>query len=290
MRVRFIAVLLGFWGATMIARGAVPPLRVVSLHTVLTELAVEVGGPDVAVVGLIKPGIDPHTFDPSPADARDIASADLVLAGGLGLENYLDRLARNAGGRAKFVRVGDRLPGRLTDAAGEPDPHWWNGIDEVRAAAAVVRAEFAGLRPRHAADFAVREELLQARLRHLQEWARAEVTQLPPARRELVTSHDAFAYFARDYGFVIHPLMGANPEAEPDARQLAAVIDLIRERRIKAVFVEASLNQDLIEMIVRETGCSLGGTLYADGLGLGPASTYDGAFRHNLTTLVEALR
>jgi zinc/manganese transport system substrate-binding protein len=276
---RLLAVLLGFCGFTIVAGAAAPGLRVVSLHTVLTELAVEVGGSDVTVIGLIKPGIDPHAFDPSPADARDIASADLVLAGGLGLENYLDRLARNAGGRAKFVRVGDRLPGLLTDAAGEPDPHWWNGIDEVRAAAVVVGAEFAA-----------REERLQARLRRLQEWAHTEVARLPVAKRELVTSHDAFAYFARDYGFVIHPLMGANPEAEPDARQLAAVIDLIRRERIKAVFVEASLNPDLIEMIVRETGCALGGTLYADGLGLGPAATYDGAFRHNLTTLVEALR
>jgi zinc/manganese transport system substrate-binding protein len=263
---------------------------VVSLHTVLTELAVEVGGPDATVVGLVKPGIDPHTFDPSPADVRDIASADLVLAGGLGLESYLDRLARNAGGAAKFVRVGDRLPGLLTDARGERDPHWWNGIEEVRAAAATVAEEFSRLRPERAAAFGGREGRLQARLAALQGWARAEVARLPPARRELVTSHDAFAYFARDYGFLIHPLMGSSPESEPDARQLAAVIDVIRARRIKAVFVEASLNPDLIETIVRETGCSLGGTLYADGLGLGPAGTYAGAFRHNLTTIVEALR
>jgi zinc/manganese transport system substrate-binding protein len=274
----------------LVSHAAEPALRVVCLHTVLTELAVAIGGPDATVVGLVKPGIDPHTFDPSPTDAREIAGADLVLAAGLGLENYLERVARNAGGHAKFVRVGDALPGALNLAPGEPDPHWWNSLVEMLAAVDVIRDQYASLRPARAGGFAERAGGVRRGLREVQAWADTEVARLAPSRRELVTSHDAFGYFARDYGFSLHPLAGVSPEAEPNARELGDLIDLIRRRHIRAVFVESSVNPSLIETIVEETGCKLGGTLYADGLGPGADGTYAAMFRHNLTTIVDALR
>jgi len=290
MRPFFTAVLLALSGGAVVGAAAEPPLRVVCLHTVLTELAEEIGGPDAVVVGLVKPGIDPHTFDPSPTDAREIARADLVLAAGLGLENYLERVARNAGGHATVVRVGDALPGALNLAPGEPDPHWWNSLVEMLAAVDVIRDQYALLRPGQAGGFAARADGVRRQLRELQAWANTEVARLAPARRDLVTSHDAFGYFARDYGFSLHPLAGISPEAEPNARQLGDLIDLIRRRHIRAVFVESSVNPSLIETIVEETGCKLGGTLYADGLGPGADGSYPAMFRHNLTTIVEGLR
>ena len=131
-----------------------------------------------------------------------------------------------------------------------------------------------------------------AQLDALAAWAQTEIAALPPARRQLVTSHDAFGYLARDHGFTVHPLQGINPEAEPAARELGALIDLIRREHIPAVFVDNTENPRLLAAMLRETGAKLGGTLYADGLGAPgtPATTFAAMYRHNLHTLVSALK
>ena len=275
-----------------------PALRVVTLNTVLTEIAGEVGGGDVRVSGLVQPDVDPHTFEPSAAEIRAVVDADLVLASGLGLESYLDRLVANSGGHGRILSVGDSLPVILSrDPAfgpavpgGEKDPHWWHSIDNVIAATEAVRREFTRLRPAAAAGFAQRAAAYHRRLLALQAWVATEIAMLPPPRRELLTSHNAFGYFARDYGFRVHAISGLSTDGEPDARHLAGLIDLVRARGIKAVFVEASVNPRFISNLVGETGVRLGGTLYADGLGQGEAATYAGMVRHNVLTLVEGLR
>jgi zinc/manganese transport system substrate-binding protein len=263
---------------------------VVTLSTVLTEVAREVGGSRVQVVGLVRPGVDPHTFGPSPADVRAVVDADVVIASGLNLEAYLDRLVANSGTRARILSVGDALPGGAP-GRGERDPHWWHSIDNMILAAELVRAEFTRELPGSGDYFSANALAYEEGLRRLKAWAAAEVARLPPGRRQLVTSHDAFGYFARDYGFTIHPISGLSTESEADARRLAGLIDLIRRDRIPAVFAEDSVNPRLVENLVRETGVRLGGTLYADGLGPAGsgAETYEGMYRHNVATIVDAL-
>jgi len=271
------------------------PLRVATLNTVLTEIAREVGGARADVVGLVAPGVDPHTFNPSPSDVKALVDADVVLASGLNIEMYLDRLAESVGPSGRVVSVGDLLPSVISvpEAGGrsEKDPHWWHSIGNMILATEIVRREFTRERPAFADEFAANAQAYAARLRALREWADIEVARLAPRRRQLVTSHDAFGYFARDYGFTVHAISGLSSESEADARNVAGLIDLIRRERIGAVFAESSVDPRLVENLVRETGVRLGGTLYADGLGPkgSGAETYESMYRHNVRVIVDAL-
>ncbi|MDR0353997.1 MAG: metal ABC transporter substrate-binding protein, partial [Opitutaceae bacterium] len=171
------------------------------------------------------------------------------------------------------------------------DPHWWQSIDCVDYIAGRIGEELARLRPESAATFARNTRACRQRLSALKTWAAAEVSRIPPGRRHLVTSHDAFGYLARDYGFEIHPLAGLSTDSEPDARRLAVLIKLIRDKKIPAVFAENNANPRVIANLVSETGARAGGTLYADGPGPedSAAATYETMYRHNIRTLVEAL-
>jgi len=282
---------------------AVEPLRIVTLHTVLTEIVREVGGKEVALTPLLSPGIDPHAFEPAPADIRRLKQADLVFAAGLGLETYLPKLVKDAK-PGQIIEVGGLLPNLLKTCLeghdhghdhshdhGETDPHWWHSLDQVMAAVDVVARVCGERQPGAAAAFTRNATAFKARLAALQTWARAEIAQIPLNRRLLVTSHDAFGYFARDFGFKVHPLLGASTAGEANARRVAATIDLIRREKIKAVFAEVSANPRLIQTIVRETGARLGQPLWGDGLGTEPGNaTIEAMFRHNLSAIVDALR
>jgi zinc/manganese transport system substrate-binding protein len=295
-QLRLLAAIAGSLPGLAAAGAASPaPLRIVALSPVLAEIAREVGGPAVSVTGLLPPGVDPHTFEPAPADMLALVDADLVLASGLGLEAYLDKLAANSGTHARIVAVGDLLRDPLVTSGAqgrhEPDPHWWNSIAATREATRDIAEELARLRPESAADFSRRTAGRLARLDALAAWARRELAPLPPDRRQLVTSHDAFGWFARDYGFTVHPIAGLSPDAEPNARDVAQLSDLIRRLGIPAVFLENSEGSKLAAALAREAGVRLGGTLYPDGLvPEADGATYEAMFRHNVRTIVAALR
>jgi zinc/manganese transport system substrate-binding protein len=301
------AVFCAAMGATSL-RAAERPLRVAALSTILAEIARAVGGDKVQVTEVVGPDVDPHTFDPAPADIRTIVEADIVFASGLHMESYIDRLVANAGPEGRVVNVGDALPfvlslpanrveeeidqtRELLSADGEKDPHWWHSIDNVLFATDLVRVEYARSRPAWAGVFAHNAQAYEQRLFALQAWASREIAKLPPARRQLVTSHDAFGYFARAYGFTIHSIGGLSTDGEPNAQHLAQLIDLIRHEHIRAVFAENSVNPRIVQNLVSETGVHLGGMLYADGLGAAgsDAASYEKMFQHNVRTIVEEL-
>jgi zinc/manganese transport system substrate-binding protein len=278
------------------------PLKVVALNSVLAELSADLGADDVSVLCLVQPGVDPHTFNPAPADVKALAQADLILASGFNLEPYLDKLVSSSASRTRLVAASSAVldpvssvhseQGHAGHEHGEVDPHWWHGIGNIRSVAMAIARTFSELRPESAAQIQTRLKALNQRLDALQTWVRAEVATLPPESRHLVTSHDAFGYLARDCGFQIHPLNGISPEAEPDAKSLGQLIDLIRSLKIKAVFVDNTENPKLLTAMLKESGAKIGGTLYADGLGPvdSPAANIDAMFRHNIRTIVEALR
>lgn len=281
------------------------PVRIVVTHPILEEFARDLGGSAVVVSNLVPAGVDPHTYNPRPTDVRELARAALVIAVGFEMEPYLDRLVKNSGNRARVLQAGSAIVRPVrgicrhhghehgpTDHEGdELDPHWWHSAVEAQAVVACLAEALSGLLPAHREAIATRADARRRSLAELASWAEREVARVPLARRKLVTTHDAFGYFARDYGFERISLLATNPESEPEARALAALIARIRRDRIPAVFVDRSENPQLLATMVRESGAKLGGTLHADGPG-GPgtaAPDYAGMFRHNVTTIVAAL-
>ena len=273
------------------------PLQVASLSTVLTEVAREVGGDRVEIIEIIKPGVDPHEFQPTPSDVKKVGGAAVVLVSGKGLEGYLAKLETSASGgssRDKFVVVGDALPTLKMSAEGRTidDPHWWHSIGNVKKAVAVVRDALTKADPADAGEFQKNAAAYLGRLDALENTVKLKVAELPRDRRKLVTSHDAFGYLARDYGFTVYPIKGISTADEPSSKKVAALIGKIRQQSVKAVFLESLENPKVIAEITRETGARIGGELYADGLG--PAgsdvATYAGMMQHNVNTIVEALK
>ncbi len=270
-------------------------ISVASLSTILTEMAHTIGGDHVTVVPLVKAGMDPHEYEPQPDDLRKASDAQLILATGKHLENYLPKLSESTGGKAAVLQVGDAFPslsitGEDAAKTGGLDPHWWHSIPNMKVAVKTVRDEFIKLDPADAADFTKNATAELASLDALNKWARVKIAQLPKDKRKLVTSHDAFQYFARDYGFTIYPIEGVTTEDEPTSKKISGLIDTIKAQNVKAIFFENIENPKVIQEITKETGAKVGGELYADGLGTGEEGTYDGMFRHNVTTIVDALK
>jgi zinc/manganese transport system substrate-binding protein len=267
-------------------------LKVASLSTITTEIASNVGGAVVRVAPLIRPGIDPHDFQPSPRDVREIELADLVLLTGKGMEGYLTKLEEAVGNKAKFVDLGAEIPTLTLEEDGRivEDPHWWHSIANMKKATSVIRRHFAEADPANKALYAENAAVYLAKLTDLEKWTRQEIAKLPRDKRKLVTSHDALQYFAQEYGFKVYAIEGVSTEDQPSSKKVVVLINTIRDQQVKAVFFESIANPKVIAQITKETGAKIGGELFVDGLGEKEASTYSGMMRHNIQTIVENLK
>jgi zinc/manganese transport system substrate-binding protein len=271
-------------------------ITVSSFSTILTEIAQQVGGDHVDVVALVKPGVDPHEYEPTPADLSEVSKAQLILTSGKHMENYLNKLQQATGGKADLLKVGDHFSSlKMKPSEGEKssaieDPHWWHSVGNVKQATKIIRDELIKLDLEDKADFEKNSNAYLAKLDALENWVKRKVAELPRDQRKLVTSHDAFQYFARDYGFTIAAIEGINTETEASNRHVSDLIDDIKKQGVKAIFLENTLNPKVSTEITRETSAKIGGTLYPDGLGTGDASTYEGMMKHNVATIVDALK
>jgi ABC-type Zn uptake system ZnuABC Zn-binding protein ZnuA len=298
----FIFMMFGLF--SILSASGTEVLKVVTFSTVLTEVAEQVGGQYVSVAGLVKPGQDPHEYQPTPDDLRKAADAQLILLSGKHLEDYLEKVQQATGGKGESLSVGDELPNlKMKADPDEPqakaaadqngmidDPHWWNSVVNVEKATALVRDELIKLDPANRAAYESNAKIYLAKLGELNQWAKRKVAELPRDKRKLVTSHDAFQYLAKDYGFKVYAIEGVSTETEPSDRHIAELIDEIKKQQVKAIFLENTLNPKVTVEIIKETGAKIGGTLYADGLGEGDGSTYDGMVRHNISTIVDSLK
>jgi ABC-type Zn uptake system ZnuABC Zn-binding protein ZnuA len=269
-------------------------IRVSSFSSILTEVATQVGGDRVEVTGHVKPGTDPHDFEPRASDLKAVSNADLVLLSAKHLEGYVGKLRDVT--KARIVEVGDSFPSlKLTVQHGDhthdgEDPHWWHSVKNIERAAKVVRDELTKISPADKAVFTANYESYVAKLETLQRWVQAKVAELPRNQRKLVTNHDAFGYFAKEYGFTVMAIAGLSKNDQPGSKKVADLIGQIKAAGVKAVFSEDVANPKVIQEITRETGAKFGGELASDGLGAGAKGTVDGMFRHNVTTIVEALK
>jgi zinc/manganese transport system substrate-binding protein len=274
-------------------------IKVASFSTVLSEITQKAGGKDVTVTSLIKPGQDPHEYQLTPGDLTAATGADLVLLSGKGMEaSYLGNLRDALPKQVEVLAVGEELPGLGKGAVDEKeaakqateDPHWWNSVSEVEKATAIVRDALIRLDPAHTANYQAGAQAYLAELKELDLWAKRKIAELPRDRRKLVTSHDAFQYFAKEYGFQIDSIEGLTTDQEPSVSHVSALIAEIKRQGVKAIFLENTLNPKVSAEITRESGAKIGGTLYADGLGPGEGETYAGVIRHNVNTIVDALK
>ncbi len=277
-------------------------LAVASLHPMLTDLAQQVGGANVSVRAILPPGTDVHTFNPSPAQVKEISSCRLVLASGKHLESYLEKLKDNLGTGTAIVEVGRTIPSLVINAkdsaflccpehaSGALDPHWWNSLENMSRAAEVVASEFAKADPAHADDYQANAKAYRATLDELKKWAKKEISQIPSSQRIIPTAHLALSYFAKEFGFKLLPIQGLSTQTQASSQEVAEAVSKIKSTGVPVIFQEAGTNSKHLEEIIRETGVKKGGELIADGNGTGARLGFVASFRHNITTLVAGLK
>jgi zinc/manganese transport system substrate-binding protein len=276
------------WSNPALARD--PPLKVVASFSVLADLVKEIGGDRVAVVSIVGPDADAHVYEPTPSDVMAIAGANVVVMNGLGFEGWMDRLTASSGFRGRLVVAGsDIKPLRSGDRI---DPHAWQDPKNVIRYVNRISAALASAQPADAAAFAVNAERYRRELWALDAEIRESIGAIPSAERRFVTSHDAFGYFARAYGFTILSPQGWSTDDEASARDVAALITQLKQGQVRAVFLENISDPRLIEQIAAEGNARVGGRLYSDALDRPgtAAGSYLGMMRHNLRALVGALR
>jgi ABC-type Zn uptake system ZnuABC Zn-binding protein ZnuA len=287
------------------------PARVVATFSLIGDWARIVGGEHIALTVLAGPGVDTHTFSPTPADGKALANAEVIFENGIAFETWLDDLYAASESRAQRVSVtaglslhkaGDHTDDDHADdnhaeasdhAHGDSDPHVWHDVANAIAIVENIRAALAQADPANAAAYAANAAAYTTELQTLDAWVLAQVATLPTERRQLVTPHDTFGYFAERYGFtVVGTVLPASTEgASPSAEELAQLIDAVKAAGVPAVFAETVSGESLIQQVAAEAGVSIV-PLYTDALGPAGSSgdTYLRLMRANVTAIVEALR
>ncbi len=271
------------------AARAEEPINVVASFSILGDFARNVGGDRVHATTLVGADGDVHVYAPTPSDAKRIADARLVIVNGLGLEGWMPRLVQSSGSKAAIVTATDGIaPLKLGAAA---DPHAWQSVVNAKIYVANILKALSAASPGDSERFRSNADRYLGELDALDREVRAQVAQIPPARRKVISTHRAFGYFAAAYGVEFVAPVGVSTESEPSARDIADIITQVRAAKIPAIFLENISDDRLIRRIAAETGARIGGTLYADSLTgeKGGAPTYIDMVRHNIKALTNAL-
>jgi manganese/iron transport system substrate-binding protein len=286
---------------SVMAQSAHAPSRrliIVCSTTQIADLAKQVVGDRCEVHCILAPGADPHLYEPKGSDAKLVTSADLCLENGWHLEGngWMRRLALNAGKTVVTCVEGVRPLELEEEGATFRDPHAWFTPENAAVYVRNIEQAVGSLDGRHREEYRARAELYLAQLRALHQWILRQVNQIPPEERILVTSHDAFNYFCSKYKFTSRAPRGWSTGEEVGAgitpQRRRATVDSIREFGVRAIFVETSVNSELIEEIAKEAGVRIGGKLYSDSMGIrgSAGESYIGMMRENVLTIVRALK
>ena len=268
---------------------AAPVLKVVATFSILADMAREVGGPAVEVSALVGPNADAHVYEPTPADVRRVARADVVVTNGLRFEGWIDRLIASSGYRGKVVVASAGItPLQL---GGGADPHAWQSLANGQRYAQNLRDALVAAAPQRSAEINAQTAGYLARMAALDQDTRSRIAALPESRRRVITSHDAFGYFAAAYGVRFIAPRGWTTGSEPSAETVARIVRQARETQASALLVENISDPRLIEQIAREANLKVGGELYSDALSAPgtAADTYLRMFEHNVRTLLDAM-
>lgn len=268
---------------------AAEKLNVVASFSILADFVRTIGADRVNLTTLVGANSDVHVFAPAPGDAKRVADAKLVIVNGLGLEGWLPRLVQSSGSKATVITASAGIaPLKLGSGA---DPHAWQSIPNARVYVTNIGNALAAAAPDDAEFFRAQTKAYLEKLETLDREVRETLAKIPPERRKVISTHDAFGYLAAEYGIQFIAPLGVSTETEPSARDIAAIISQVRAAKIPAVFLENISDDRLIRRIAAETGSKVGGTLISDGLTAekGPAPTYIDMVRHNIKALTSAL-
>jgi zinc/manganese transport system substrate-binding protein len=270
-------------------------LKAVATFSILADVVRNVGGDRVAVTALVGPNSDAHVYQPSPGDAKTLSEAKVVFANGLGFEGWMERLIKASGTKAAMVVASKGVKPRNLEASDghghNVDPHAWQSAANIKLYVGNVRAALAAADPAGKGAYEANAAAYLAKLDALDAEIKAAVAKIPADRRRIITTHDAFGYFAAAYGVAFIAPQGVSTESEVSAKDVAKIITQIRRQKIPAVFLENVTDDRLLKRIAAESGARIGGTLYSDALTdeNGPAATYIDMMRHNIRQLAAAL-
>jgi zinc/manganese transport system substrate-binding protein len=280
-------------------------LPVVATFSILGDIVSNVGGDRVAVKTLVGPNGDAHVYSPSPADAKTLADAKVIVTNGLGFEGWLARLVKSSNSKAPNIVASKgikprKLAGKHSHGHGhshghshaDGDPHAWQSVANVKVYVANIRDGLIAADPAGKATYEANAAAYLAKLDALDREVRETIARIPPERRKIITTHDAFGYFKDAYGVDFIAPQGVSTDSEASARDVARIITQVKKQKIPAIFMENISDTRLLTRIASETGAKLGGTLYSDALTdeKGPAPTYIDLIRHNIRTLSAALQ
>lgn len=281
---------------------AADKLKVLASFSIIGDMAARVGGDRVEVTTLVGPNGDAHVYEPKPDDAKAATAADLLLVNGLGFEGWLNRLIEASGSKDKIVTLTEGIKSHAMEEEGDHggdhdhehgaiDPHAWQSVPNARI---YVKNIVKALCAKDAAGceaYTANGDSYDKELAALDDSIRKSIGGIPESRRLVITSHDAFGYFAREYGITFLAPEGISTESEASAKDVAALIRQIKSDKASALFVESISDPRLVEQISRETGLQPGGTLYSDALSdaSGPASSYVKMMQHNASELTKAM-
>lgn len=264
-------------------------LRIVASFSILGDMVQQVAGDKSEVTTIVGPDADAHLYMPNAGDAIAVTDADIIFVNGMGFETWSSSLIETSKTKAVVVTATEGVVPVMVE--GEVDPHAWNALENGVIYVQNIAKALSDLDAKNASYYQGRADAYIAELRSLDKKAAARFGALPEGSRYVVTAHDAFGYLADAYGLTFLAPVGIDTEAEPTARELADLIDFLKEVNAKALFVENITNPDLINQISVETGIKVEGRLYSDALSVkgSPATSYLAMYEHNLESLMTAL-
>jgi len=276
-------------------------LPVVASFSILGDIVANIGGDRVTVATLVGPDQDAHVFQPAPDHIKAVAHAKLVVVNGLGFEGWMERVVQAAAYRGQIVVAsnGIAVRDRVNDGDehaheghGKNDPHAWQNPANIVVYTRNIVAALSKLDPAGAALYQRNGDTYIAKLNELDRWAIQQFSQFPDAKRQVITSHDAFEYFGAHYKIKFLSAQGVSTDSEPSAKEVAGLIRQIRKDKIHAVFMENMSSPKLLQQISQEAGVTLGGKLYADALSPpdGQAPTYLRLMRYNIEQILAQLK
>jgi len=267
-------------------------LNVVSSCSIFEDMARNIAGDLVDLTSIVPIGGDPHVHSPTPRDARIVQTADLILVNGLTFEGWIQELIDNSGTKGETILITKGIkPIASQIYADSADPHAWMNAENGLIYIKNITDAFIKADPANKDQYTGNYNQYKAKIISAHEEIKAEIAKVSESKRVLITSHDAFSYFGKEYGLQVEPIIGVSTEADVQTADMIRVAKTIQEKQVPALFVESTINPKILQQIAKDNDVKIGGELYADSLGkLGSeGDTYIGMLLHNAKTISKGL-